>query len=427
MTPFDAAAILVVCATVLGYVNYRFVRLPHMIGLTVMGAVASIVVIGFDMLWPRGDADGPILQLLAEVDFSRTLMDGMLSFLLFAGALYVDLGDLLPRKWTVAILATIGVLTSTVLVAAGFYFLTPLLGFPLPFVWCLVFGALISPTDPVAVLGILRSANVPPSLEATFAGESLFNDGIGIVVFSIVLTAAVGTGSEGFSGGHALKLFLKEAGGGIALGAALGAIGHFTMKTIDEHNLEVLISLSIVMGGYALAQYLHVSGPVSMAVAGLMIGNYATAFAMSDKTREHLTRFWSLLEEILNSVLFLLIGLEVVAIAKDVDHLVIGVIAILIVLAARLVSVGVPYSFLRRRAQLPHRTLPILVWGGLRGGISIALALSLPSGEERLTILTATYVVVIFSVVVQGTTVGKVARRLVSGDDGPHGSSQSAA
>lgn len=409
MTAFDAAAILVVLATAFGYLNYRLIGLPHTIGLTVMGAVASLMIVALDAFWPA--ADRPIYSLLSEVDFSRTLMEGMLSFLMFAGALHVDLGRLLERKWTVAMLATIGVVLSTVLVAAGFYVVSAWLGVGLPFVWCLVFGALISPTDPVAVLGILKSAGVPPILEAKFAGESLFNDGIGIVVFSIVL--AVATGTEDFSVAHAAELFALEAFGGIALGLALGYGGFRLIRSIDEHNLEVLVTLSIVMGGYALAQLLHVSGPVAMAVSGLLIGNYATATAMSDRTRGHLTSFWSLLDEILNSVLFLLIGLEVVAIAKDPAHLLAGGGAIVIVLLARLVSVGLPIATASVFRDFAGGTYPLLVWGGLRGGISIALALSLSPGEERLTILTATYVVVIFSVVVQGTTVGKAARRLV--------------
>jgi len=278
-------------------------------------------------------------------------------------------------------------------------------------VWCLVFGSLISPTDPVAVLGILKTARVPPELEAKIGGESLFNDGVGVVVFSICLAAALGAGE--FSITHALELFALEAFGGALLGLVTGWIGFKTMKAIDEHNLEVLISLAVVMGGYALALRLHVAGPMAMAVAGLLIGNYGTRYAMSDRTREHLTSFWSLIDEILNSVLFLLIGMEIAAIVFDASYLLAGLISIPLVLFARFLAVGTPFVLLRRFTPFTRGALPVLVWGGLRGGISIALALSLPEGPMKELILTATYVVVIFSVVVQGATMGMAARTFV--------------
>ena len=413
MSPLDAAAALVVMAALLGYVNHRFIGLQQTIGLTVMGALASLAVVGADAMVPGAGMGRAVRDFLAGIDFHEALLDGMLSFLLFAGALHVDLGSLLERKTPVFVMATFGVLLSTVIVAIGFSLASAAFGLEVPFVWCLVFGALISPTDPVAVLGILKTAKVPASLEAKVAGESLFNDGVGVVVFSILLAAALG--AEEFSLAHAAELFAVEAIGGALYGLVLGWIVYRAMKTIDEHNLEVLLTLALVMGGYALAQWIHVSGPVAMAVAGLLIGNHGTRLAMSEATREHVTRFWSLIDEVLNAVLFLLIGIEVIAIAFDAAHLLLGAVAIAVVLAARTAAVGLPVAVLSRFAPFTRGAFPILVWGGLRGGISIALALSLPEGPIKETVLTATYVVVVFSVVVQGATVGLLAKRVVAG------------
>lgn len=420
-SPFEIAAILVAMATAFGYLNYRVIRLPHTIGLTIMGAVASLILVGIDALWPAAGLGRTVQTFLADVDFRETLLDGMLSFLLFAGALHVDLGNLLRRKWVVVTLATVGVLISTAIVAILFKGLTLALGLAVPFVWCLLLGALISPTDPVAVMGILKTAKVPPSLEAKVAGESLFNDGVGVVVFSIVLAAA--TGAEAFSPLVAGEMFLIEAVGGALFGLALGGAGYMAMKGIDEHNLEVLITLAIVMGGYALAHALGLSGPVAMAMAGLLIGNHGMAHAMSERSREHVTQFWSLIDEILNSILFLLIGLEVVAIAAKPAYLAAGAVAIAIVLVARAVSVGLPMAALSRISPFTRGAFPVMVWGGLRGGISIALALSLPAGELREEILTVTYIVVVFSVVIQGSTIGMAARRFVGAPEeiGPPG------
>ncbi len=410
-TPFEAAAVLVVIAAILGYVNYIWFRMPHTIGLTVMGALASLVMIALDKAAPGLQVGEAVRSFLAGIDFDEVLLDAMLSFLLFAGALHIDLQMLLKRRWAVLAMALFGVVISTFVVGFGFRLLTGFLGLDVPMVWCLVFGALISPTDPVAVLGILKSARVPPELEAKIGGESLFNDGVGVVVFSICLAAAVGGGD--FSALHALELFVVEAFGGAALGLVAGWIGYRSMKAIDEHNLEVLISLAVVMGGYALALRLHVAGPIAMAIAGLLIGNYGTRFAMSDRTREHLTSFWSLVDEILNSVLFLLIGMEIAAIVFDAGYLLSGLLSIPLVLIARTLAVGTPFTLLRRFTPFTRGALPVLVWGGLRGGISIALALSLPDGPMKELILTATYVVVIFSVVVQGATMGMAARTFV--------------
>ena len=403
ITPLDAAAILIVLAAVLGYLNHRFLHLPQSVGLTVMGAVASLIVVGIDKLLPASTAGEQVLGFITGIDFQTTLMDGMLSFLLFAGALHVDWSYMRRGRWPILVLSTIGVVISTMIVGGGFYLLTNAFGIDLPLVWCLVFGALISPTDPVAVMSVLKRATVDPTLQATGAGESLFNDGVGVVVFSIILATA--TSGTAFSVGHGVELFLVEAGGGIALGLITGWIAYRAMRSIDDYNVEVMISLAVVMGGYSLARVLHISGPVAMAVAGLLIGNKGVADAMSDTTRDYLIKFWSLIDEILNAVLFLLIGLVVVTIPFDPRLIFIGLVAIPLVLAARAVSVLLPLRLMRPVLDLGPLAPPILIWGGLRGGISVALALSLPDGLSRSVELTATYIVVLFAVIAQGGTI----------------------
>lgn len=408
LSPLDAAAILIVLSAVLGWVNHRFLKLPSTVALTMMGALASVVVIAVDRLLPQSDLAGLVSGFLDDIDFHETLMEGMLSFLLFAGALHVDLDQLRRGRWQIAILSTIGVVASTLMVGGGFWLLTGLVGAAVPLAWCLVFGALISPTDPVAVMGVLKTARVPPTLQATIAGESLFNDGVGVVIFSILLaSAAAGTA---FSLPHALELFAVEALGGAVLGLVAGWIGYSAMKAIDDYAVEVLVSLAVVMGGYSLASALHISGPVAMAVAGLLIGNKGVAEAMSDTTRDYLLKFWALLDEVLNAVLFLLIGLEAVVLAERLGLLGLGLLTVPLVLAARAVSVGLPLLAWRR--MLPFGlAFPTMTWGGLRGGISIALALSLPPGPTKDVLLAATYVVVLFSVLAQGGTIERVVRR----------------
>lgn len=409
LSPLDAAAILIVLSALLGWINHRFLKLPSTVALTMMGALASIVVIAVDRMLPQSDLAGIVGGFLEGIDFHETLMEGMLSFLLFAGALHVDIEQLRRGRWQIALLSTIGVVASTLMVGGGFWLLTSWMGLGVPFIWCLVFGSLISPTDPVAVMGVLKTARVPPTLQATIAGESLFNDGVGVVIFSILLASAV-SGTE-FSLIHAGELFAVEALGGAVLGLVVGWIGYRAMKAIDDYAVEVLISLAVVMGGYSLASGLHISGPVAMAVAGLLIGNHGVAHAMSDTTQDYLIKFWALLDEVLNAVLFLLIGLEAVVLAERLGLLGLGVITIPLVLAARAISVGLPLAAWRN--LLPFRlAFPVMTWGGLRGGISIALALSLPNGPMKDVLLAATYVVVLFSVLAQGGTIGGVVRRL---------------
>lgn len=412
LTPFDAAAILIVLAAVLGYVNYRFLKLPSSIGLTVMGAIASLLVVALDRLLPGADFASDIVHFIAGIDFHTTLMDGMLSFLLFAGALHVDWHELRRGRWPIIVLSTIGVAFSTALVGGGFLLLSRAVGFGLPAIWCFVFGALISPTDPVSVMSVLKRANVSPALEATVAGESLFNDGVGVVIFTILLASALS--GDAFSIAHAAQLFAIEAGGGIVLGLIIGWIAFRMMRSIDDYKVEVLISLAVVMGGYAIARPLHASGPVAMAVAGLIIGNAGVAHAMSDMTRDYLHKFWDLIDDILNTVLFLLIGLEVVTIPGDLRLVILGAAAIPLALVARSLSVLLPLRAIRPNHRYGLVAPVTLIWGGLRGGISIALALGLPDSPARSVILAATYVVVLFSVVVQGGTIKRVLERLAA-------------
>lgn len=414
---FDVAAILIVLAAAFGYVNHRWIRLPASVGLTLMGAVASLIILGLDRLFPANQTTDSLVALITSIDFHQTLMNGMLSFLLFAGALHVDWSEMRRGRWPILVLSTIGVLISTGLIGGGFLLLSDWLGRPVPLIWCLVFGALISPTDPVAVMGVLKRTSVSPTLQATVAGESLFNDGVGVVVFSILLTAAMG--NSAFSVPHAIELFAVEAGGGVVLGLAIGWLAFRAMRSIDDYNVEVMISLAVVMGGYALASQIGVSGPVAMAVAGILIGNHGVAEAMSDTTRDYLLKFWTLIDEILNAVLFLLIGLEVITVTHDLRVLLLGTLAIPLALAARAVSVLLPLIALRPVLRLGEQAPVTLIWGGLRGGISVALALSLPDTPFRSVALAATYMVVLFAVIVQGATIERtLARSQGKGDEG---------
>ncbi len=411
---FGITAIVLTLAAVFGYVNLRWMKLPHSIGLVVIALFASLGVIALDALVPALGMQAAVRSVLGRIDFHETLMKGMLSFLLFAGALHVDLGSLLSRKWAIGLMATVGILLSTFIVGFAVYFAAGLVGLKIPLAYAFVFGALISPTDPVAVLGILKTVKVPHSLEAMIAGESLFNDGVGVVVFTILAAIAAGAGGAGaITAGGVAKLFLLEAVGGGLLGLLAGAIAYRAMKSIDEHNLEVLITLALVMLTYTVAFSIHVSGPIAVVVAGLFIGNRGVRLAMSETTRDHVQKFWSLLDEILNSVLFLIIGFEVIALTFTVEIALLIALAIPLVLAARFISVAAPLVVFRLKRSLIAGAIPVLAWCGLRGGISVALALSLPDVPAKSTLLAVTYGVVIFSIVVQGLTVEKVVRRAV--------------
>jgi len=408
----DVVALLVSLTALLAYANHRLLRLPTTIGVMLIALLLSLALIAAGALgygveaWAR--------KIVARIDFNEALMHGMLSFLLFAGALHVDLNDLARQKFIIGTLATAGIVLSTFLVATALYLLLPLTGFPLPYVWCLVFGALISPTDPIAVLGILKSAQVPKSLEVKVAGESLFNDGVGVVVFLVLV--GIGTRGGDVSAAAVAGLFAAEALGGALLGFALGMLAYRMLKSVDSYQVEVLLTLALVMGGYALATALHTSGPIAIVVAGLFIGNQGRSFAMSDTTREHLDTFWELVDEILNAVLFVLLGLEILVLSFRGETLVAGLLAIPVVLLARWASVGLPVLAMRRARRFTPGAVMVMTWGGLRGGISVALALSLPvGGEARELLIAMTYVVVVFSIVVQGLSVGAVVRRVVHG------------
>ena len=431
---FEIAALLLSLSALFGWINHAYIKLPHTIGLLLMALIASFVLIAVEYFVPSVSITDGLSGVLLQIDFNETLMKGMLGFLLFAGALHVDFAKLRDAKWVIGAMATLGIMLSTFIVGGGTWALAHLFGINLPFIWALVFGALISPTDPVAVLSILKTVDMPESLETKIAGESLFNDGVGVVVFTIILAIAVGTGSADVShaaaaadghGGTGIfdiaELFVVDAIGGAALGLLAGWIGFKMMERIDEHAVEVLISLALVAGTYALAQRIeilghHLSGPIAVVVAGLMIGNKGVAFAMSKHTKTALFSFWEMVDEILNSVLFLLIGLEFLVIGLAPDYALVALLAIPLVLMARLCAVYVPMKIVGAFKEFTKGAVPVLTWGGVRGGISVALALSLPDNEFKPFILTVTYGVVIFSVIVQGLTIKGLVAKTVKPD-----------
>jgi CPA1 family monovalent cation:H+ antiporter len=409
MTVFQIVAILISLTAVFSYLNYRYFKLPATIGVMLIALIVSLGLIGAGQFapWIRENA----ASLLTRVEFSSTLMQGMLCFLLFAGSLHIELNDLMEHKWVIMALSILGVVISMFVFGFLIYIALGWLGFKLSFLWCLLFGALISPTDPVAVLGILKKAKVPASLEVQIAGESLFNDGIGVVAF-VVLGEIALSGQEA-SPSRVGLLFLEEAIGGAAFGWFIGWIVYRMLKSVDNYQVEVMLTLGLVMGGYALAAEIHVSGPIAIVVAGLFIGNHGRRFAMSETTRRNLDAFWHLLDEILNALLFVLIGLEILVLAFTRELLFAGLLAIPAILFARWLSVSLPVLTLRRWAAFAPGAVSIMTWGGLRGGISVALALSLPPSAERDVVLAMTYVVVVFSILIQGLTLERLVRGLM--------------
>ncbi|PHR53950.1 MAG: sodium:proton antiporter [Robiginitomaculum sp.] len=410
MSLLQIASLLIVLAGAFGSINYLFLRLPSAIGILVVALVASFAVIAADALFPGLTVEEQIRAQVLEFEFSEALLEGMLGLLLFAGALHVKLSDLRKAWLVIFLMATIGIGLSTAIVGFGFSWLTGM-----PLLTALVFGALISPTDPVAVLGVLREADLPKTLETKIAGESLFNDGVGYVVYLVLVGFAFpATGEHAHAAGltDAVLLFFQEAVGGALLGIVLGWMTFRVMRRIDDYSLEVLITLGLAFGGYQLAVLLHVSAPIMAVCAGLLIGDIGTRHGMSEVTRQYVEAFWKLIDEILNAVLFLMIGFEVFAVAFDVDYLLSGCLAIALALTARLAAVAIPVLMLKPFRSFSQGVIPIMTWGGLKGGISVALALSLPDGEWKPLILTATYIVVVFSIIVQGLTVTRLAERV---------------
>ena len=404
MKLFNILAILITLSAGFSYLNHRFIRLPNTIGLMLIALLVSLGIAALGRFGFGLQADAQ--RLLVSIDFDETLLHGMLSFLLFAGALHINLANLARQKYIIGLLATVGVLGSTVIIAFISKWVLALLGIDLPMIYCLLFGALISPTDPIAVLGILKKIGVSESLETKICGESLFNDGVAVVVFLVFLKFA--TGGQEVTAISVLGLFFKEALGGVVFGLLIGWVAYWMLKTIDNYQVEVLITLALVAGGFALADELHLSGPIAIVVAGLLIGNHGRLLAMSDTVREHLDTFWELVDEILNAVLFVLIGLEVLVLTFTREYFIAGLVLIPLLVLARFISVGWPVMTMRLFRSFSPDVVKILTWGGLRGGISVALALSLPPGKNREVILAITYMMVVFSVIVQGLTIGKL-------------------
>ncbi len=408
MTTFDILAALLTISAAFAYVNHRLIRLPPAVGLMAMSLVVSLVLIGVDRLgWLH--VTGIATTILERIDLDDTLLHGMLGVLLFAGALHIDLRELREQKLAIGALAVGGTVLSTLVIGAATFVVLPWLGLRLSVGYCMLFGALISPTDPIAVLGILRTARVPRTMEIQIAGESLFNDGVGVVVFLTIL--GIVSGGDQVTTRAVATLFVREALGGVVFGLVTGYLTFRLLRSIDHYQTELLLTLALVVGGYALAERLHVSAPLGAVVAGLVIGNQGRALGMSDLTRDHIDKFWALIDDIMNAILFVLVGFEVIRLEITGRAVTAGVVMIPVVLAARFVSVAAPTWALARAVAFARGTVWVLTWGGLRGGISVALALSVPPGRPHDLIVTMTYLVVIFSILVQGLTLGRVARR----------------
>ena len=406
-------SVLIVLASLFAYLNVRFLKLPGTIGIMIIAMLVSVGIrlLG-DQFFPETTRE--FFQLIKEFDFTEILMGAMLNFLLFAGALHVNISDLKEHKWPIFTYATVSVVLSAFIISGMLFYVAPILGIEIPFIYCLLFGTLISPTDPIVVLGILKEAKVPKRIETKITGESLFNDGVAVVMFAVVLKMATDTSFEA-TFGSVSWLFLLEAGGGIILGALLGITASHVMKKIDDYKVTVLITLAIVMGGFLIASELHFSSPLAMVIAGLIIGNYGKKHSMNETTRDYLGKFWELIDEILNAILFLFIGFELLVLPDLQDQLLLGVIVIFIGLLARTLSIFIPAQTILRKNIYSRGSLITMVWGGIRGGVSIALVMSIPNsaGEIKDVLLEITYIVVLFSIVVQGLTVGKVAKKVL--------------
>ncbi len=409
MEIYNLITIIIVLAALFSYINFRYIKLPGTIGIMVLSLVTSLIIVNIGFFYP--DFFKKTTHLIGTLDFNTALMKVMLGFLLFAGAIHIDINEMKNERAAIITFSTIGVLLSTFIVAGLFYAVTYWLGFSIGFIYCLLFGALISPTDPIAVLGILKQAKIPSTLEVKISGESLFNDGVAVVVF-ITIYEIITAGPQNVNLLQIVWLFIKEAGGGLAFGLLLGYIGFWALRSINNYVVEVLITLAIVMGGYLFAAYLHVSGPLAMVMAGIITGNKSRAEGMSDSSEDYIDKFWEIIDEIFNAILFLLIGFEMLIVPFTWMFFWLGCITVVIVLLARLVSVAIPVLFLKPVKTFERNAIPILTWGGLRGGISVALALSLPKSMFSEVFVSVTYIVVLFSIIVQGLTIGKFAKKL---------------
>jgi CPA1 family monovalent cation:H+ antiporter len=410
MDIFGLITILIVISAAFAYINQRFLKLPYTIGLMVVSIIFSV---GISLIsWFNADAVHLVGDMVKSIDFNKVLLDVMLSFLLFAGALHTNFDQLKVQRWPILLFATLGVLISTFLIAGVMFYILNAMGLSVSFIHCLLFGALISPTDPIAVLGILKKAGVPKKLETKIVGESLFNDGVGVVVF-LTIFAIASVGIENITVGEIGILLLEEVIGGIVLGLALGYLTYYLIKSIDDYAVEVLITLAVVMGGYALASKLHFSGPLAVVVAGLIVGHDTVREkGMSEITEMYVDKFWEIIDSILNAILFVLIGLEILILTMNQNYIIAGIIGIVVALSCRFIALSIPIKIFEKKLAFVPNTNLIMTWGGLRGGISIALALSLADEMNRDLILTMTYIIVIFSIIVQGLTIDKLVSKL---------------
>ncbi len=414
MEIYNIITLIIVLTAIFGYINNRFIKLPRTIGIMLISLITSLAVVGIGNISPEFFAT--TTRAISLIDFQTVLLKVMLSFLLFAAAIHVDSKKLQAERTSIITFATISVVISTFIIGGLLYFTTILFGLSINFLYCLLFGALISPTDPIAVVGILRKAKIPESLETKISGESLLNDGVGVVLF-ITFYQIAQIGVENISVWKIIWLFLREAGGGLLFGWLLGYIGYLALRSIDNYVVEVMVTLAIVMGGYSLAEIMHVSGPLSMVVAGIITGNKSMDVVASDVTRDYIGKFWEMIDEVMNAILFLLIGFEMLIIPFNLTLLFLGCITIVIVLFGRLISVSLPIRFLKYKNSFHKNTIPILTWGALRGGISVALALAVPKYMYGDMFVSITYIVVLFSIIIQGLTIGKFAKKLEEPDE----------
>lgn len=406
----DLIAAVLALTALFAYINVRFIKLPSAIGLLLTALLSAL---GVKAAAAAGLVDlSPVIRILDEIDFRETLLEGMLGPLLFAGALHVDWTVLREQRWPVVLLATVGTVVASVVIGFGLWSVAPVFGFSIPFVWALAFGVLIAPTDPIAVGALLKKAGVPPRLQTTITGESLFNDGIAVVLFLAVLGVLASGNAP--SAVRVMQLLAIEVGGGVVFGLVLGWLAVWALRAVDNYQVEILVTLALVSAGFSLSRHLHVSGVLGMVVLGLIIGRSGRAVALSPVTQQRLDEFWELIDEFLNAALFVLIGVEILVLDFQSSALWLGVAMIPMTLLARFLSIAVPLTPLRGRFGWPRGTIRLLTWAGVRGGISIALALALPAGPTRITLLAVAYVVVCFSILVQGLTMERVAKHLLA-------------